>query len=59
MREGLYLYLERQSDPSWIKVECQAQVKVMISRKGGRNSRVLAWMDEVEMSWRGWDTPKR
>jgi hypothetical protein len=35
VREGFYLYHERQSDPSWIIVKCQTQAKKEISRREG------------------------
>jgi len=48
-----------QSDPSWIKAKCQNPSQIDDLKKRGCNSRVWAWIDEVEMSWRGWAMDKR
>jgi hypothetical protein len=49
--EGSYLYLGRQSYPSWMRAKCQNPSQSENLKNGGGNSRVLAWMVEVEMIW--------
>jgi hypothetical protein len=58
VREGFYLYHERQSDPSWVIGKCHNPSQNGDLKEGGRNFRVGTWRDEVEVevSWSGWDT---
>jgi hypothetical protein len=46
---GFYLYLGRQSYPSWMSYKCHTSKKITFRVLA--QVRVLAWMDEVEMSW--------
>jgi hypothetical protein len=48
VREGFYLYLKRQNDPSWINAKCHTQATRGNPKERGATSRVLAWIGEVD-----------
>ena len=46
--ERIYLCLERQTHPSWMRFKCQIPIKGENLKEGGAPLRVLAWIGEVE-----------
>jgi hypothetical protein len=45
VREGFYLYHERQSNPSWINDKCQNPSTRENPKERGTPLRVLTWID--------------
>jgi hypothetical protein len=51
--ERLYLWLKRQSEPSWMRAMCQKPSNNEDLKEGGSPPRVLAWIDELKREVEG------